>query len=378
MLIGLNGHVKLADFGSAKYQPGCLGALPPPDVEHSLIGTPEYLAPEVLMGVPQSEVVDWWSFGCLCCELLTGRTPFGGNAEPGPPCVADLVRRILALPLALPDHAGLGPAEQALVCALLVRDPVARLGARPGSHADVLAHAWFADAGITADDLLHQRVPPPWVPAAPPQAANAAAAVAAAAPQHAALERMAADHAQGLRITSTANVHHQPVAHAFATWGTAAVLIPEGAAAEGVVESAAAEVVVEPAEPEVGVPEPADAPPEVDEPLVALAATTDLAGPSSPPASPPAELWAPDDQETEQLDAELVNTTNPADFELAPDATDTDVLNFTSPVTVTDALPQERAVRSSLGQIECDCNHAYVRSPNAGASNLDTLASSAQ
>ena len=40
VLIGLNGHVMLADFGSAKHQSGRLGALPPPDGELSLIGTP--------------------------------------------------------------------------------------------------------------------------------------------------------------------------------------------------------------------------------------------------------------------------------------------------------------------------------------------------
>ena len=65
ILIGLDGHVKLADFGSAKLMRGRVGETPPPPSNHSLVGTPEYMAPEVLMGQLCSETSDWWRRLCL-------------------------------------------------------------------------------------------------------------------------------------------------------------------------------------------------------------------------------------------------------------------------------------------------------------------------
>ena len=150
--------MKLADFGSAKQMRGRLGEAPPPHGHHSLIGTPEYMAPEVLLGNEICETCDWWSFGCLVTELLVGTTPF---FEPNHG-VQDLVRKILYAPISLPEHAHVGEAEVAFIAALLDRDPSTRLGARPGGHTAVLAHPWFA--GISATRLLTKQVAAPWLP----------------------------------------------------------------------------------------------------------------------------------------------------------------------------------------------------------------------
>ena len=95
VLIGLDGHIKLADFGTAKQMRGRVQAAAPPPTNHSLIGTPEYMAPEVLLGRACCETSDWWSFGCIGYELLVGVTPFS-ETEQG---VEDLVRRVLYVAL---------------------------------------------------------------------------------------------------------------------------------------------------------------------------------------------------------------------------------------------------------------------------------------
>jgi serine/threonine protein kinase len=41
-----------------------------------MVGTPEYMAPELLAGRPYGRGVDWWTLGCLIYEMITGRGPF--------------------------------------------------------------------------------------------------------------------------------------------------------------------------------------------------------------------------------------------------------------------------------------------------------------
>ena len=67
ILLDKNGHIKLTDFGFAKEVQ---------DVTYTLCGTPDYIAPEVVATKPYNKSVDWWSFGILIFEMLTGYTPF--------------------------------------------------------------------------------------------------------------------------------------------------------------------------------------------------------------------------------------------------------------------------------------------------------------
>ncbi|KAL9655947.1 hypothetical protein ABK040_007568 [Willaertia magna] len=85
MLIDRNGHLKLTDFGLSEIglmdredeQTNTKSQVGLDEIEmQSVRGTPDYLAPELLLGIGHSEAVDYWALGCICFELLFGCPPF--------------------------------------------------------------------------------------------------------------------------------------------------------------------------------------------------------------------------------------------------------------------------------------------------------------
>lgn len=70
VLIDNEGYIRIADFGLAKQEiSGMEGAM-------SVCGTPEYLAPEVLLKIGHGKPVDWWTLGCIIYEMITGLPPY--------------------------------------------------------------------------------------------------------------------------------------------------------------------------------------------------------------------------------------------------------------------------------------------------------------
>ncbi|KFV94499.1 Protein kinase C theta type, partial [Eurypyga helias] len=75
VLLDTEGHIKIADFGMCKEN--MFG-----DAKTSTFcGTPDYIAPEILLGQKYNTSVDWWSFGVLLYEMLIGQSPFHGQDE---------------------------------------------------------------------------------------------------------------------------------------------------------------------------------------------------------------------------------------------------------------------------------------------------------
>lgn len=130
VLLSAEGHVKLTDFGLSKQLVG--------DTTHTMCGTPDYVAPEVLSKEGHTESIDWWALGILLYEMYTKRTPFQGM---------DLVATLKFLksrrPICLDSIKGASPQFQNLVALLLERDPTKRLGATRGAQ-ELMEHSFFA------------------------------------------------------------------------------------------------------------------------------------------------------------------------------------------------------------------------------------------
>jgi serine/threonine-protein kinase len=75
VLVGEKDEVYLADWGLARITPGSDVARPSTDTT-GLIGTPGYLAPELLSGAEHDHRADIFSFGVVLYEVLTGERPF--------------------------------------------------------------------------------------------------------------------------------------------------------------------------------------------------------------------------------------------------------------------------------------------------------------
>lgn len=148
ILLDEHGHIALTDFGLSKQ---------PLDGSktYSFCGTVEYMAPEIVNRKGHDFAADWWSFGVLMYEMLTGNLPFHGATR------QETMNQILRTKLGMPEN--LSPEAQSLLRALFKRNPQNRLGAGPNGIEDVKAHPFFST--IDWDGLVRKEVRPPFIPA---------------------------------------------------------------------------------------------------------------------------------------------------------------------------------------------------------------------
>ena len=131
ILLSETGHVKLIDFGLAKF-----GINHANRGTNTLCGSFEYLAPEVLSGKEYGNAADWWSFGAVLYELLTGLPPWYTTDT------KEMRRRMANERLHLPAY--LSSDAVSILRALLLVQPQERLGTRRGSS-EIKHHAFFSD-----------------------------------------------------------------------------------------------------------------------------------------------------------------------------------------------------------------------------------------
>ncbi|KAM5557119.1 putative serine/threonine protein kinase IRE [Rosa sericea] len=172
LLIGQDGHIKLTDFGLSKVglisstddlagpsvgDTGFVGDDEPKTQsssqksqrqKHSVVGTPDYLAPEILLGMGHSATADWWSVGVILFELLVGIPPF--NAEHPQQIFNNIINRDIPWPK-VPEE--MSKEAYDLIDQLLTENPVQRLGAT-GAR-EVKQHTFFKD--INWDTLARQK-----------------------------------------------------------------------------------------------------------------------------------------------------------------------------------------------------------------------------
>lgn len=118
-------------------------------------GTPEYLAPELLLGHGYTKAVDWWTLGVLLYEMLTGLPPFYSED------VNEMYRKILQDPLRFGDEVHTD--ARSLLTLLLNRDPSKRLGNGSNGAQDIKNHDFFKKH-IDWKLLLAKKVQPPFKP----------------------------------------------------------------------------------------------------------------------------------------------------------------------------------------------------------------------
>lgn len=75
ILIDASGYIKLTDFGLSSIQ----GMANDSRSQNDCLGTPDYLAPELLMGLAHGPEVDFWALGICMYEMLTGTPPFNSD-----------------------------------------------------------------------------------------------------------------------------------------------------------------------------------------------------------------------------------------------------------------------------------------------------------
>ncbi|MEQ2277164.1 hypothetical protein XENORESO_021160, partial [Xenotaenia resolanae] len=129
LMLDIRGYVKLVDFGFAK-------ELIRGEKTYSFVGTPEYMAPEIIKNQGHDFAVDFWSLGILIFELLVGSPPFS-SSEP-----QKIYSKILDGELKFPPY--LSEAAKSIISKLCRPRPGQRLGNTKNGIKDVRHHRWYS------------------------------------------------------------------------------------------------------------------------------------------------------------------------------------------------------------------------------------------
>lgn len=150
ILLDMNGHCKLADFGM------CKEGISDGRTTATFCGTPDYIAPEILQELDYGPSVDWWALGVLMYEMMAGQPPFEADNED------DLFDSILHDDVLYPVW--LSKEATNILKAFMTKNPSKRLGCvePQGGEQAILQHSFFRD--INWDDLEKLKVEPPFKP----------------------------------------------------------------------------------------------------------------------------------------------------------------------------------------------------------------------
>eukprot|EP00350_Pseudokeronopsis_sp_OXSARD2_P013446 CAMPEP_0170549884 /NCGR_PEP_ID=MMETSP0211-20121228/7994_1 /TAXON_ID=311385 /ORGANISM="Pseudokeronopsis sp., Strain OXSARD2" /LENGTH=198 /DNA_ID=CAMNT_0010856135 /DNA_START=895 /DNA_END=1491 /DNA_ORIENTATION=- len=145
ILVDIEGHVKIADFGLAKHIPSL-------QKSYSFCGSPEYMSPEMLKGRGHDKQLDYYCLGALLYEMLTGLPPYYSKDT------NEMYKRIINDHLAFPDYLSHSPVIIDLLTKLLAKD----VRHRVKSVEEIKQHPWLADTPWKK--YLKKQIPPPYIP----------------------------------------------------------------------------------------------------------------------------------------------------------------------------------------------------------------------
>jgi len=149
VLMDEDGHICITDFGMAKQ-------LKKGELTYSFVGTPEYLAPEIVRGEGHGQPADWWALGILAYEMLVGLPPFY-NRERN---TEKMFAAIQSKEVTFSAKVTLSADAKDFILRLLKKNADERLGFR-GSE-EIKKHKWFEN--IDWKLLSEKKVNPPFKP----------------------------------------------------------------------------------------------------------------------------------------------------------------------------------------------------------------------
>jgi serine/threonine protein kinase len=147
ILLDRYGHVVLTDFGL------CKEGIKQKDTTGTFAGTPEYLAPEVILKKKYDRTVDWWCLGTVLYEMLFGLPPFYSRNQ------KEMYDQILNQPLTISNMAS--PSSRDILQSLLEKDRHKRLGCKRDFE-EIKSHEFFVS--INWAKLLKREIKPTFIP----------------------------------------------------------------------------------------------------------------------------------------------------------------------------------------------------------------------
>lgn len=148
LMIDTEGFIRVVDFGFAKVVK---------QKTYTLCGTPEYLAPELVLQKGHNRAVDYWAVGILIYEMLCGVSPFADTRRNEQMVICrQIVRLKYEFPKKFPS------AAKSLVKMLLKREPHERLGMLKHGALEIKSHSWFEK--LKWDKLYKKELKAPWIP----------------------------------------------------------------------------------------------------------------------------------------------------------------------------------------------------------------------
>ncbi|XP_037950988.1 protein kinase C, eye isozyme-like [Teleopsis dalmanni] len=148
VLVEMDGHIKLADFGLSK------DAIDERETTRTFCGTPLYMAPEVISYEPYNNTVDWWSYGVLLYEMLSGQSPFDGDDD------AIIFKNIKEKKAIFPKH--FSQEAMDIITSFLAKKSNNRLGGGRYARSEIETHPFFAP--IDWEQAANKDMEPPIIP----------------------------------------------------------------------------------------------------------------------------------------------------------------------------------------------------------------------
>lgn len=148
LILSIDGYLRLVDFGSAVHVASNSSKT------YSLTGTPEFMAPEMILKQGHTLAVDFWALGILIYEFITKENPFYDSD----PMVSytKIIKSEFKFPKNFPSFA------KNLIRKLLTKNTKKRLGTLKNGVDDIKNHAFFSDTNWK--ELSEQKTKPPFIP----------------------------------------------------------------------------------------------------------------------------------------------------------------------------------------------------------------------